>query len=233
MPQIGSPIGTLLSSGAFLAVSLLPPESFNSWGWRLPFLAAFPLLGIALWIRRRVEESPLFEQLLREDELARSPVTEVFSRAFPQLLVGASSTLLGVGGFYLCTTFVISYGTEYLGTDSSVLLTGTLVAAGVEIVVLCRRAAGRAARTRPRDGGGRAGVGAGRVPGVLAHRHGVDHARDHRGDAGRGLPLDPLRRVRCQQWAVVLLLVVIALITAGSGALAPRLSLGHDEVVTG
>ena len=136
MPQIGSPIGTLLSSGAILLVSLLPDESFDAWGWRLPFLAAFPLLMVAVYLRRRVEESPLFEQLLAEDELASAPVKQVVTTAFPQLLVGAGSAFLGVGGFSLATTFVISYGTGTLGVSQSVMLTATLVAAFVEIGVL-------------------------------------------------------------------------------------------------
>ncbi|MEV1292250.1 MFS transporter [Pseudonocardia sp. NPDC049635] len=136
MPQIGAPVGTLLSSGAFLAVAQLPPESFDAWGWRIPFLAAFPLLGVAVWLRRRVEESPLFEQLLEQDERSSSPVREVFVRAWPQLVVGAGSTLLGVGGFYLITTFIISYGTTQLGLPRSLMLGATLVAAAVEIGVV-------------------------------------------------------------------------------------------------
>lgn len=136
MPQIGSPIGTLLSSGAFLLVALLPPGDFDAWGWRLPFLAAFPLLAIALYLRRRVEESPLFAQLLAEDARASSPVLEVVRRAWPALLVGAGTAFLGVGGFYLVTTFVISYATAELGISRSLILTATLVAAAVEIVVL-------------------------------------------------------------------------------------------------
>lgn len=136
MPQIGSPIGTLLSSGAFLAVAQLPPASFDTWGWRIPFLAAFPLLAVAVWLRRRVEESPLFEQLLAEDARASSPVREVLVRAWPQLAVGAGTTLLGVGGFYLITTFVISYGTTRLDLPRSLMLGATLVAAAVEIGVL-------------------------------------------------------------------------------------------------
>ncbi|MBP2368551.1 MFS transporter [Pseudonocardia parietis] len=136
MPQIGSPVGTLLSSGAFLAVSTLPQEAFDSWGWRLPFLAAFPLLGIAVWLRRRVEESPLFEKMLEEDERASSPVREVLTTAWPQLLIGAGTAFLGVGGFYLITTFVISYGTATLGLPRWLMLVATLVAATVEIVVL-------------------------------------------------------------------------------------------------
>ena len=136
LPQIGSPIGTLLSSGAMLAVGLLSQSSFDSWGWRLPFLAAFPLLYVALYLRRRVEESPLFEQLLAEDELSSSPVKDVLRRAFPQLLVGAGTSFLGIGGFYLATTFMISYATGTLGISKSVMLVATVVAAVVEIGVL-------------------------------------------------------------------------------------------------
>lgn len=136
MPQIGSPIGTLISSGAFLLVGLLPKESFDAWGWRLPFLFAIPLLGIALYLRMRIEESPLFERMVEQEELAKTPVRDVFSRCTPQLLIGAGSTLLGVGGFYLVTTYVISYGTKTLGLPKSLLLTGTLLAAVVEVLIL-------------------------------------------------------------------------------------------------
>jgi MFS family permease len=163
MPQIGSPIGTLLSSGAFLAVSTLPPASFDAWGWRLPFLAAFPLLYIALWLRRRVGESPLFEQLLKEDEVASSPVRDVVLRAFPQLLIGACACFLGVGGFYLATTFVISYGTGTLHLPRSLMLTATLVAAVVEIAVLV--AGGRLAE---RYGPARITVAGGLISAVVA-----------------------------------------------------------------
>ncbi|MCE1179919.1 MAG: MHS family MFS transporter [Micrococcales bacterium] len=136
MPQIGSPIGTLLSSGAFMAVGQLSDKDFDSWGWRLPFLAALPLLLIAVWLRARVEESPLFEKMLEEDELAQTPVKSVFKDATPELLIGAGSTLLGVGGFYLVTTFMISYGTTVLELPKSLLLQATLLAAAVEIGVL-------------------------------------------------------------------------------------------------
>jgi MFS family permease len=145
MPQIGSPVGSVLSSGAFFAVSLLPRESFDAWGWRLPFLAAFPLLLVALHLRRRVAESPRFERLRTEEERARSPIREVLVHAWPQLLVGAGTALLGVGGFYLATTFVISYGTGTLHLSGSLLLGATLIAAVVEIPLLigCGRLAER------------------------------------------------------------------------------------------
>ncbi len=163
LPQIGSPIGTLLSSGGFLAVGLLSDSSFDSWGWRLPFLAAFPLLVIAVYLRRQVEESPLFTKMLEEDDLASAPVAQVVRGALPQLLAGAGSTLLGVGGFYLVTTFVIAYGTGTLGISRSVLLVATLLAAAVEIFVLL--AGGRMVE---RVGAGRVTVVGGLLTAVMA-----------------------------------------------------------------
>jgi MFS family permease len=145
LPQVGSPVGTLLSSGAFALVSLLPSAAFDSWGWRLPFLAAFPLLAIAVYLRRRVEESPLFERLLAEHDRASVPALEVFRKSLPQLLIGTAASLLGVGGFYLLTTFVISYGTAQLHLSKSLMLGATLVAAAAEAVTLlvCGRLAER------------------------------------------------------------------------------------------
>lgn len=134
--QVGSPVGTLLSSGAFALVVTLPPESFDSWGWRLPFLAAFPMLLIALWIRLKVEESPVFHQLLEMDETEKVPALQVFRKAFGRLLVAICAALLGVGGFYVMNTFVVSYATNNLGVDRQVVVNATLVAAVVQIIVI-------------------------------------------------------------------------------------------------
>ncbi|MFF3285856.1 MFS transporter [Streptomyces sp. NPDC003023] len=136
LPQVGSPVGTLLSSGAFALVLLLPSESFDAWGWRLPFLLAFPLMGIAVYIRRRVEESPLFDEMMQHNEQAKVPALDVFRKAWGRLLVAMASATLGVGGFYMLTTFMISYGTDTLGLPRSLMVNGTLVAAVVEIAVI-------------------------------------------------------------------------------------------------
>ncbi|GAA1796754.1 MFS transporter [Agromyces neolithicus] len=133
--QIGSPVGTLISSGAFALVLLLPPDAFDAWGWRLPFLGAFPLLAVALYIRLKVEESPIFKDLVALDERAKIPALEVFRKSGGRLLVAIAAALLGVGGFYLMTTFVVSYGTNTLGVDRGVMVNATLVAAVSQIVV--------------------------------------------------------------------------------------------------
>jgi MFS family permease len=134
--QVGSPVGTLMSSGAFALVLLMPSEVFDSWGWRLPFLAAFPLLLVALYIRLKVEESPIFRELVKLEERAKIPALDVFRQAWGRLIVAIAAAFLGVGGFYIMTTFVISYGTANLGLDRGLMVNATLIAAVVQIGVI-------------------------------------------------------------------------------------------------
>lgn len=136
MPQIGSPIGTLLSSGGFFVVSLMPGDTFHSWGWRIPFLAAFVLLIVSVLIRRRLEESPVFRELEKAEQRASSPIIETLTRAPAQMITAMAASLLGIAGFFLVTTFLISYGTNDLGLSPRLMLAGTLVAAVVEIFVI-------------------------------------------------------------------------------------------------
>ncbi|MEU0845372.1 MFS transporter [Streptomyces sp. NPDC005962] len=139
IPQLGSPVGTLLSSGAFALVGLLPDDAFYSWGWRIPFLAAFGLLAFALYLRLRIEESPVFRAMAAEAEREGprpAPLVEAFRRAWGRMLIGVAAAFLGIGGFFLLTTYVISYGTEQLGIDKSVMINATLLAAVAEIAVI-------------------------------------------------------------------------------------------------
>ncbi|MGW6401318.1 MFS transporter [Streptomyces sp. NPDC055134] len=137
VPQLGSPVGTILSSGAFFLCSiLLTTHSFDAWGWRIPFLLALPMLAISVMIRRQLEESPAFKALQEQETVAEAPLRQLFRRDWRQLLIGAAVMFVGAGGFYLVTTFVISYGQRVLGLSSSLLLLATVVAAIVEIPVI-------------------------------------------------------------------------------------------------
>ncbi|WP_017584803.1 MFS transporter [Nocardiopsis ganjiahuensis] len=133
--QVGSPVGTLVSSAVFSAVLLLPSADFDAWGWRIPFLAAFPLLGIALYIRLKVEESPVFQELVELEDRAKVPALALFREAGGRLLVAVAAALLGVGGFYMMTTFVVSYASSVLEVDRQVVVNATLVAAVFQIAV--------------------------------------------------------------------------------------------------
>ncbi len=136
LPQLGSPIGNILSSGAFLSLSFLPPESFDAWGWRLPFIAAFPLLFVALWIRARVDESPAFKQVKGEAEVRKLPAVTVI-REYPRaIFMAAALAFISIGGFFLVTTFAISYGTGTVGLSSATMLIATLSAAILQIVTV-------------------------------------------------------------------------------------------------
>lgn len=138
IPQIGSPIGTLLSSGGFFLVGIsMSNQAFASWGWRTLFWAAIPLLLLSLWIRNRLEESPVFAQLEAEEASRdRAPLIEVFTRHLPQFVVGLLAALLGIAGFFLVTTFVVNYGVQRLKLSKNLMLAGNLVAAAAEIGVL-------------------------------------------------------------------------------------------------
>lgn len=137
MPQLGSPIGTLLSSGGFFLVVFLSSQaSFDAWGWRIPFLLSIPFLLISVLIRRSLSESPVFNELLEAGEKESAPIKQVLIKTPIQLVLGIAVALLGIGGFYLVTTFVISYGTQTLGLSSQLMLFGTLIAAALEIPVL-------------------------------------------------------------------------------------------------
>jgi MFS family permease len=148
VPQLGSPVGTLLSSGAFALIGLLPDDAFYSWGWRIPFLAAFGLLVVALFLRMSVEESPAFRAMVAEAERngpPPAPLLEAFRKTWGRMLISVATAFLGIGGFFLLTTFMVSYGTEELGIEKSVMLGATLMAAVVEVGVLlaCGRIADR------------------------------------------------------------------------------------------
>ncbi|SMX87648.1 Na+/melibiose symporter [Brevibacterium iodinum ATCC 49514] len=137
IPQIGSPIGTILSSGGFFIMTLVfSQESFDSFGWRIPFLVALPLLVVAVYLRSRLEESPVFRQLEESGEVEKSPIRTTFRDSWKQIIIGMAAALLGVGGFYLVTAFCVWYGVNVLGYDDSLLLLGSMVAAAVEIGAL-------------------------------------------------------------------------------------------------
>lgn len=136
-PQIGSPIGTILSSGGFFLMTVLfSKDNFDSFGWRIPFLVAIPMLLIALYIRSRLDESPVFAELLEHGQLEKTPIRTTLADSWKQILVGMAAALLGVGGFYLVTAFVVYYGVSILGYSSQLMLLGGMIAAAVEIPVL-------------------------------------------------------------------------------------------------
>src|SRR5690606_16542256 len=90
-PQIGVPLGLLLASGVMGLMALIAPtdEAFLSWGWRIPFLLSVVLILIGWYVRRRVEESPVFTELAARKERARMPIVQLFRKHSLLVLIAA------------------------------------------------------------------------------------------------------------------------------------------------
>jgi MFS family permease len=136
MPQYGSPLGNLGSSGAVALVTLLPHDQLIAWGWRLPFLVSFILMGVALYIRYKVDETPEFTKLIKEDREVKVPLADVIRTSWRRLLIGICASLVGSAPFYLLTTFIVNYGTSTLKLSADIMLAGTMLGAVLEAVAI-------------------------------------------------------------------------------------------------
>jgi len=115
-PQLGAPIGFFLSTGTFLLLShFMSEQALFAWGWRIPFLASAVLVGVGLWVRLRISETPAFQKVLEQHERVRLPMREVLLRHPLALLLGTLAVLATFVLFYLMTVFSLSWGTSQLG----------------------------------------------------------------------------------------------------------------------
>jgi metabolite-proton symporter len=131
-PQIGVPAGLLLSTGLFALISgRLSNEAFLAWGWRVPFLLSIVLVGIGLFVRLGVAESPAFRDIERRGTESRAPLLEAIKRHPREILVGAGMRFAQNVLFYLYTVFVPGYGEKTLHYPRSTMLGGVLIASVV------------------------------------------------------------------------------------------------------
>lgn len=137
MPQLGSPIGSILSAALFLALTAaIPGEAFLEWGWRIPFLTAIPLLLVSLYLRWSIDETPLFRELQAEGRRERVPLVATFAKAPVALLVAIGAALLGIGSYSLMNTYTINYGSTVLGFAYTDLLLATTIGGLLQLVTI-------------------------------------------------------------------------------------------------
>ena len=138
-PQVGVPVGVVLANLAFLAVSALTaPQDFLTWGWRIPFVFSIVLVGLGLYIHYRVEETPVYRELLQRSASARarqprSPLWDVF-RQHPRMLILATLSHVAINlCFYISITYVMSFGTDAQGLNlpRTTMLSAVLLANAV------------------------------------------------------------------------------------------------------
>ena len=128
-PQMGVPAGLLLSTVVFASLSSALPESaFLSWGWRVPFLLSVVLIAVGLFIRLRILETPVFEEMKHARRESRAPLLDVLRDHPRVVLVGIGMRFAENVLFYTYTVFVLSYGEKSLGYQRSALLHGVILA---------------------------------------------------------------------------------------------------------
>ena len=135
-PQIGAYIGLLLSTLVFRYFSTMPEAAFLDWGWRVPFLISFLLVGVGLYIRKKVAESPVFEKVKAEARLRKAepkmPILEVIKHP-KNIFLAMGARFAENGLFYVFTTFALTYVATQLNVDRIIALNGLLIAAAVNI----------------------------------------------------------------------------------------------------
>ena len=119
LPFVGIMLGTLLASLVFVGLGQVPEEALLSWVWRIPFLASILLIGVAVLIRLRLQESPTFVKLEKTEQVAEHPLGEVFRKSGPSLLRGIGLRMAENGGSYIYQTLAITYVSK-LGVQTSI-----------------------------------------------------------------------------------------------------------------
>ncbi len=127
-PQWGGPAGLFLANLAVLVFSAISGDQFLTWGWRVPFWLSIVMVGIGLYIRLGIFETPTFARLLAEKRIERVPVLEVIKRQPKLIALTALARMAEQGPFYIFAAFIFTYGTTVLHSSRDMLLTAVLVA---------------------------------------------------------------------------------------------------------
>ncbi|KRM03325.1 Major facilitator transporter [Limosilactobacillus gastricus DSM 16045] len=130
-PEVGAPIGFFLCNGLFFVLeNVLTPAQMTSFGWRIPFWASSVLVFIGLYVRRRLQETPLFKLAQEQDNTTKSPLKEVFKSNWREIAKGTFIMGATYALFFTLTTWSLSYATTSLGFSHSeflLLLMGAIV----------------------------------------------------------------------------------------------------------
>jgi MFS family permease len=139
--QLGVPVGLITGNLVFLGLSeVLAPGQFASWGWRVPFLFSVALVFVAMFIHRRLEETPAFraveQKLTAAQGRRRSPVIEALRRYPKQILLAAGAFLVVNSTFYVLVTGMLDYGTRELGLSHGTMLAAVLIGNALQLVAV-------------------------------------------------------------------------------------------------
>jgi len=136
-PQFGVPCGLLLANLAVLAFSAwVSGDDFLTWGWRIPFALSIVLVGVGLWIRLGIMETPVFQAVLDKEKTEKAPVLEVIKRQPRQIILSALLRMSEQAPFYIFTAFIFAYAVGTLHMSRNLILGAVMVAACVSFVTI-------------------------------------------------------------------------------------------------
>jgi MFS family permease len=135
-PQFGVPCGLFLSNLAVLFFSYLSGDQFNVWGWRLPFALSIVLVGVGLWIRLGILETPVFQELVKSNKVEKTPIVEVFRRQPKEIILSAFARMGEQAPFYIFTAFVFAYGVQALKMPRELILWAVLAASCLSFITI-------------------------------------------------------------------------------------------------
>lgn len=131
IPQLGIPLGLLLANGAFLLSGALLE---GDWVWRTPFLLSFLMVAIGIFIRMSVAESPEFEAVKAENKVMKQPALEVLKSDWRSILKIVGLRMAETGGYYITTSFMLSYVALAHVSTTRHILWGTLIGSAIGLV---------------------------------------------------------------------------------------------------
>ena len=135
-PQFGVPCGLLFSTAAVAVFSAWSGDEFLTWGWRVPFALSIILVGIGLWIRLGILETPVFQQLLDTNKIEKAPIMEVIKKQPKEIILSALLRLSEQAPFYVFTAFVYSYAVGTLQMSRNFILGAVTAAACVSFFTI-------------------------------------------------------------------------------------------------
>jgi MFS family permease len=137
IPQLGSPVGSILSATVFIVMTLaLPADQLAAWGWRIPFLLAIPLLLVSLYLRWSIDETPVFRGVVTQGRRERLPFLRMFAERPAAMAIAIGSALLGIGSYSLMNTYTVNYGAAQLGFAYQDLLIATTIGGLLQLVTI-------------------------------------------------------------------------------------------------
>jgi metabolite-proton symporter len=135
-PQFGVPAGLFLANLSILAFSSWSGDQFATWGWRVPFALSIVLIGVGLYIRLGILETPVFRRLVTEERIERAPVVEVIKKQPKEIVLSALLRMAEQAPFYVFTTFVFTYAVDALDMSRNFVLAAVLVASSLSFIAI-------------------------------------------------------------------------------------------------